>query len=633
MVCLLSPASERAREAGMFCRRVWWALRRRCCPRSVLLVGVAICLFYQTLVVARSRFKASPTVSNQPNKSKESDGQSAQLPIKHPERLLSVIEGLRNETTKGQLIQLLRGGNAVVLTGRQVATDTEVQLYQRVLQQYGFRVGVFRHTEAAAALRQDIGQSGDGDWSVLICLPGSERSCRKEMDSRHILSHQRVNTIPGIARAFSDSDGLCRFQSDSRLSGLEFPIIPSACVQPRAAHGPSRTEWARPSAPLGPGTGRGFVATVKVYVLITSVTPLTAFFHPAGLVRTHPSSSGYVTTLQAFFLKQLGANASLALENMREAMGGVLLAAAATGASEPHGRCSLCFQLLTVTLHFNASLHPVIGQVQKELHFEDMEDPDFEGQITRELILEDVLNFLLSAHAQSNNVLTRGLDALIGEKYGGCVGTNGACLPPDQALSLLQFVHQLKTPGPFKLLYPASSPRLAALQRRLYRRFRTPEDSGRGVRLATLLDLARLFQNGNQTGMGESQGWGGRKPSEYSQNSQLEKDYSWWSDCGHEKCLDPHLRQVYTDPQLVLVPPFSPWVKEYRAEVPFDVVTVRIRAEPVDCRCQVHLDERRGPRISILVMDESEPERVIMTIYRGQHIERLCPVLPIWLTT
>ncbi|KAI1882166.1 hypothetical protein AGOR_G00247870 [Albula goreensis] len=543
---------------------------------------------------------------------------------------------------QAHLIQSGHGGKAVVLTGQHVAMDTEVQLYQRVLEQHGYAVSVSWHADASAIFRQDIGQSGDSDWAVLICLEGSERSCSKTLDSHHhLLPHQRVNTIPGIAQAFSDLDGLCRFQSDGRLSGLEFPIISSACVQSRATHSSTKPEWAQPIAPLVPGDGHGFVAMVKVYILVTSVTPLTVFFHHTGLVRTDLSSNSYVSKLQAFFLKHLGPNASVALDNMKEAMGRVLLAAAATaGASDAQSRCSLCFQLLTITLHFNSSLLPEIVQVQKELHFEDMEDPNFEGQITKELFLEDTLNFLLSMHTKSH-MLNPELDTLIGEKYGGCVGTNSDCLSPEKASLLLQFIHQLQTPGPFKLLYPASSQGLAALQHHLSQRFRTPGNRGTGSRLTAMLDSVISFQNQNQTVMGELEGRGGRKPSQYSQNSQLDQHYSW-SDCGQEKCTDPHLRQVYTDPHLILTPPFSPWIKEYRAEVPFDIVTVRIRAEPVDCHCQVHLDERRGPRmanypiglgnsrISILVMDDSEPEPVIMTIYTLNIFRDVRPSLPMF---
>lgn len=66
--------------------------------------------------------------------------------------------------------------------------------------------------------------------------------------------------------------------------------------------------------------------------------------------------------------------------------------------------------------------------------------------------------------------------------------------------------------------------------------------------------------------------------------------------CSAGCSADPHLRQIYTDPPLTLTPPFNPWVKEYHAEVTFDMVTVRIRPEPTNPACRVHLDEHRGPR-------------------------------------
>ncbi|XP_064174777.1 cadherin-like and PC-esterase domain-containing protein 1 isoform X1 [Anguilla rostrata] len=640
MICRLSGTFKAAREAGMFCRQLW-TLRRRCCPRSVLLVGVALCLVYQTLAVARSRLKASPTVSTLPNKSTEPVEQFGQLLIKHPERLNSVIGALKNESSNVQLSPSGSGRKAVVLIGQRVAADTEVQLYLRVLQEQGYAVRVWRYAEASAALRRDVGAPGGSDWALLLCVPGgSERVCSSRAESPLLQPHQRVSVIPELDRAFSHLAGLCRFQSDSRLSGLEFPIIPSACEQRRDGGSPATPQWTPPHPPLGLAAGRGFVAMVKVYVLVTSVTPLTAFLHPTGLVRTDLSSSGYVSKLQPFLMKHLGADAPLALASVREAVGGVLLAATATvSASQPRSRCVLCFQLLTFTLHFNGSLLPEIVQVQKDLHFEDLEDPDFEGQITKELILEDALKFLLPPTTENPDLtkLFSESGTPIGEKYGGCVGTNGACLPPGEAHLLLQFAHQLRTGGPFKLLYPATSPGLTALQHHLSQRFRTAGNSGTGVLLAGLLSWVL-----NQTGMGDPEGPRGGTSAEGSPNSLLEKYYSQRSDCGHDRCSDPHLRQVYTDPPLALSPPFSPGVREYQAEVPFDTVTVRIRAEPVDCSCQVHLDERRGPRmanypvglgssrISILVTDESEAEPVIMTIYTLSIYRQTRPSLPMF---
>lgn len=58
----------------------------------------------------------------------------------------------------------------------------------------------------------------------------------------------------------------------------------------------------------------------------------------------------------------------------------------------------------------------------------------------------------------------------------------------------------------------------------------------------------------------------------------------------------PHIRQFFTIPHLDLNPKFDPKIKEYYSEVPFDVVTIKIRAEPANCQCEVHLDEKKGPR-------------------------------------
>ena len=49
----------------------------------------------------------------------------------------------------------------MVLTGRRVATDTEVQLYQRVLEQRGYEVSLARYAETSGALRARHGEKGE----------------------------------------------------------------------------------------------------------------------------------------------------------------------------------------------------------------------------------------------------------------------------------------------------------------------------------------------------------------------------------------------------------------------------------------------------------------------------------------
>ncbi|TNN24859.1 Cadherin-like and PC-esterase domain-containing protein 1 [Liparis tanakae] len=108
--------------------------------------------------------------------------------------------------------------------------------------------------------------------------------------------------------------------------------------------------------------------------------------------------------------------------------------------------------------------------------------------------------------------------------------------------------------------------------------------------------------------------------------------------CFPGPCVDPHLRQIYSDPPLTLTPPFSPRVKAYRAQVTFDTLTVRIRPRPVSPACRVHLGEQRGPgmanypvglgnsRISILVTGGG----VVMAIYTVHVFRESRPSLPMF---
>lgn len=62
-------------------------------------------------------------------------------------------------------------GKAIILTGQNAPTDTEVQLYHRVLQQQGYRVDQARYAETSASLRQDRrGERRERDQVKCIAL-------------------------------------------------------------------------------------------------------------------------------------------------------------------------------------------------------------------------------------------------------------------------------------------------------------------------------------------------------------------------------------------------------------------------------------------------------------------------------
>ncbi|KAM9467622.1 cadherin-like and PC-esterase domain-containing protein 1 [Clarias gariepinus] len=604
---------------GMLLRRILGVgtLKRTWRTAPLVLVGLAVFLIYHSSVVNRTGFR--PGQEDQKNKSGIRD---RTVLLKNPEELVPLLEAWHDHN-EVHWSKRSCAGKAVMLTGQHVPSDTEVQLYHRVLQEQGYRVNQGRYAETSATLTHN---SRDGqEWSLLICLKGTEKSCLRKINFAHSQPYQRVNIIPAFVGAFMDMGGVCRFLMDDRLSDMSLPIIPSACT----SFGPDlggnqHTEHIWGQVPQsGAPASQHLVALVKVYVLVTSATPLTAFLHRTGLVRTDLDEHSYITKLQSFFTNRLDPTAALqASELMKQVISEILTTADLTAAdSSSSPRCLLCFQLMTFTLHYNASVHPVVVKVQTDLHFDGIKDPKFDGQITKEYMLEDMLKLLFPACGSEDRSpqSTQDTEEI---KDSGCELASGLCLTSDKMQFLLQFHQQLKRSGSFHLLYPRSS-QVSNLQYDVIQRFPAAKDSGSAPSLSGLVQQLSSF---------------------FTQSSDDPDRVEKWDSQPLQsgRCLEPHLRQIYTDPPLVLAPLFNPWVKEYRAEVPFDVVTIRIRPEPVNTKCNVHLDEHHGPRmanyplglgnsrINILLMDESGEEPVVMTIYTLHIFRESRPSLPMF---
>lgn len=610
MRCVLaSVCGLLLREAGML-------LRRRSCSGPLLLLGVAVCLFYQTLMVARNRPRSGQQPAADVRNREPTDGQM----MEETRSLLAALDTLQAQIQQASVSPARRWRQAVVLTGRHVVTDTEVQLYQRVLQQMSYKVQLSRYAETSSLLRPKQGISG---WSLLVCLSSSERSCLRRVSFSHLQNHQRVNLLPGLMEAFSDAGGgLCQLYTRSHLSGSELPMRPYACgaANQKSQFPEDSTGTKSLSQAVGPSPA--FVSMVNVYVVVTSVNPLTAFLHDISVAMTNQEQTGQPTQLKSFLLQQFGYAAShQALGQLKKVIGDVLQAAAST-IMKDHivKRCMLCYQLLTFTLLFSGSISPLIIQVDSDWTFSALSDESFDGQITKDLILEDTLHFLLTSHDHLSSILQAKTQT---QQYGGCRGTLGVCLSEEDLLLLLQFNQQMKTPRAFQLLYPSisSSPYSSSSSQPL-------NVSDLLLRISFYYDLQK--NNSFRTDQTEV---------------LTNQDAALPIDLRAEikgMCIDPHLRQIYTDPPLSLTPPFNPWVKEYRAEVTFDTVMVRIRPEPVSSTCHVHLDEHRGPRmanfpvglgnsrINILVTDGGRPEPVVMTIYTLHVFRESRPSLPMF---
>lgn len=577
-------------------------LRRRSRSGPLLLLGVAVCLFYQTLMVARNRLRSGP---QQPAADVRSRRPTEEVLMEETRSFISSLEALQKEAqVQVQAQSPSQRHRAVVLTGQHPDSDTEVQLYQRVLKQLHYQVQTSRYAETSSYLRQ---HHGGGGWSLCLCLSSAEMSCLRRISFSHLQLHQTVNLLPELMEAFSDAgEGLCEFLTRSHLTGSELPMMPHSCGSTNQKLQLSQEVYGRDShSPVGAPLP-ALVAMVNVYVLVTSVNPLISFMHDISVVRTNQKQKGRVLKFRDFLLQQLGPTISHdALVQVKRVAGEVLQAALSTNQKKENpNRCVLCYQMMTFTLQYSGSITPVVVQVDVDLQFSALSDHTFEGQITKDLILEDTLHFLLPPHTHLSSETQR--------QYGGCKGTHSICLSEEDFVLLLQFQQQMKKPSSFQLLYPSISSS-------------SPSSSSPLTVSDLLIRISRFYENR----AGESEGL-------TNQESALS------SSEGEDTCLDPHLRQIYTDPPLTLTPPFSPHVKEYRAEVTFDTVTIRIRPEPVSSACQIHLDEHRGPRmanypvglgdsrISILVTDDAELEPTVMTIYTVHVYRESRPSLPMF---
>ncbi|KAG7496140.1 hypothetical protein JOB18_012898 [Solea senegalensis] len=577
-------------------------LRRRSCsgPPLLLLLGVAVCLFYQTVMVARNRLRSGTQPAAADVRARKP---SHDVMMEETRRFISDLEAVqrrRDAQVQSWFQKPLQRRRAVVLTGQHQVSDTEVQLYQQVLRQMDYDVHLSTYAETSSVLRSQ--QDGSG-WSLLLCLSSAERSCLRRVSFSH-LRHQRVNLIPALMDAFSDAGGgLCRLFARSQRTDL--PMRPFSCGQLTNQKLPFPQDRAPPP---------GLVATVNLYVLVTSLRPLTSFLHHISAVTSNQELRGRITELSDFLLQQLGpAGSHHALWQVKQVVGDVLQAAAASTNKkrEKDNRCVLCYQLLTFTLLFSGSITPEIIQVDTDLTFVSLRDDAFDGQIGRDVILEDTLHFLLGTqpHLSSEAETEAG-------QHGGC--TDSLCLSDEDFPRLLQFHRQMSTSSAFQLLSPSTT---------------CSSSSSSSSSLSDLLIRISCYYDLQMNLSSRSDDTNALTNQESPVSSQ---------GGASDLCVDPRLRQIYTDPALTLTPPFSPRVKEYRAEVTFDTVTVRIRPMPVSPACRVHLDEHRGPRmanypvglgnsrISILVTDDSEHEPVVMTIYTIYVYRESRPSLPMF---
>ncbi|KAJ7329681.1 hypothetical protein JRQ81_015855 [Phrynocephalus forsythii] len=540
---------------------------------------------------------------------------------------------------------------------------------------------------------------------LFICLSSTKidhEHCLNTIESHQTRSLQKANALPLIRRLLCRKEGLC--QIVRTFPDLHLPIVLSCqessvmalhTVKPHnhnesthlthMRHQPTKNVQ-HPQKTVevdhkGDFKIQDLSIILKVYVLVTSLTPLRAFIHSSGVIWYAPKKKQFSVKLQTFFETFLGATSpQQALDDMKEAISKLLLIAEVFGeapSSGPHasGQCSSCFQMLTFDIGFSHSMHPVVLEVHEHFDFQDGEGSTLQDQTVKESLLEDTFRILLSNHTSSSTFF----EALQNVYQTARLEDEphhkelDHCLTLKQLNPMISFVQELQNLGQFELLFPSTVPKIHFLLHDLYRLLSPGENLGSVLSLhwllSNLLEQLHVINKGTGTNLprrknkdSKNVSWmkakWSRLRSSYLEQSRIKTksssptngkheglhslNLSKETHCSHDKDTLPHIRQISTSPHLDLNPYFDPKIKEYYSEVPFEVLTIKIRAEAVNCRCKIHLDEKKGPsaakyplglginRINILVIDESRSLQEVVSIYKIIVFREDRPSLPLF---
>ncbi|XP_015482928.1 cadherin-like and PC-esterase domain-containing protein 1 isoform X1 [Parus major] len=673
--------------------------RRLCRPRPFLLaLVVALCLFCQTLTPLMSSSILSAVVNGiAPNKlTKTQQGRYKEV---SPSTIHCFLPGSNSETVKKIDVSILQyfGSHTrrAVLYAPAAHHETDRQLCQRILAKHGYTVTVLENRRLVEDLRHEGPyHSGMTPWDLFICLSSRRNDgtgCFQTEDLRNIEHFQKVNLLPEIQHFLCRKEGLC--QITKAFSDLQLPLVTPDCSgQPglskastarNVSQGSTLTEQARASHPQhwwkqSMSTKLNQVSTtsdhkdilkaqdlsviIKAYVLVTSLTPLRAFIHSTTTVWHPPKKKHFTIKLKRFFeIFFRNSSPQQAFNNMKEAINKLLLITevfSKSSASGPNSfnQCSQCFQMLTFDIGFSMSIHPVVLKVHENFDFQVENESTIQDQISKELLFEDTFKFLLSNESSTSSFIEA-----LQKIYGSSVTKDGTynredeqCFSLEQINSMITFIKELKSLGPFELLFPSSAPKIQMLLQDLYRMVDPMRRLNSVLTVHWLLSsVLQQFQFMNKEAHTNLSEWQLSQenmspkqnvPSDFRKNHEALHYSSKTGErqCSYDKDTLSHIRQIFTSPQLDLNPQFNPKIREYYAEVPFDMVTVKIGAEPSNCQCHVHLDDKNGPsnanyplglglnKVIILLMDDSQPSPEVVSSYRITIYREDRPSLPLF---
>ncbi|XP_066447931.1 cadherin-like and PC-esterase domain-containing protein 1 isoform X2 [Eleutherodactylus coqui] len=598
--------------------------RRRYCPSPVFIaLFVALCVVYQFL----SLFWKSTSWT------KESDIRRSlgllEVATQNKECLntwSSIATKLKDYEDRFKKKSLSKPKERVLLLFYQTVGIKESHLYKRVLTKLGYTIHQFADIDGIKAFMTHNQKTLGRD--ALIYIPSNKSvkaSCKEKHDVVEFVQLTKVNLLAEKQQIFCIKDEICQ------LSAL-FPELQNllACT-----HRPEESWDKITSALFISDNGKKkhqYLTTqgkshlrespyrhvsvsshhrpfqdfpvIRTVVVITSLSPLRAFIHSMAMVQTEPKKLFVPMQLQKFYQHFFKSQSPVqALNALKELISKLLLSLeviseTVTTGYNSYNRCSECFQLFTFDIGYAGASHPSVLEVKEQLMLNDL---NVAGYTTMETILGDIFKFLLHNHSS-------GIFEAI-EQVQDCLSLKNTCWmnsilaftwkEMDNLCSLLQEQTQL---GKFEMIYPSNSLLLKALRHELYHRADHMENLGSVMAVHDLLsDICECLQSIQEISMTNRQKFQDKEQNEFSGVSRQTERASVtkkWMNCSDDNDTLSYISRIFSNPPLALTPEFDPKIKDYYAELPFDVVTVEIGAEPANCKSQVHLDDKNGPRVA-----------------------------------
>ncbi|XP_064476026.1 cadherin-like and PC-esterase domain-containing protein 1 isoform X2 [Ornithodoros turicata] len=544
-------------------------------------------------------------------------------------------------------------------------------------------VNAFQQLNIKVLQRFEMPQGRNGSNALYVCLSASEdpeHPCYYESSDRN--SHRKILGYPSVVHLLGRKNYLCNTMNELRKYTVQFPelgelplcfVLPDQLQQFRdvsEALAPT-TSWivkpigdrqsAKPLDYSAPTTARarrqastfhilhrravaqeavnnpfvvqGRTLSARVFLLLTSLTPLRAFVHRRGLV-FHKLASKTLRGIEYFGSPGKTWSLDQLWEYVRRRNGpqdvaafwtkverqilGILLVVETeivsqtfvqniTNNAEVFHRCPSCFQLLSVDFTLSSSLVPYMTHVnvQPVLHPSRSKT----ANAVKSAILSDMARILTSQTRVSRDVAAalEGSGGNIGLMYHFCRLSHDICLTEEDLRYLLDTRRQFRARGGFQQIYPSIGSEhltnlLAQLDQRVHQVMFSPSSRTMEYDVSKqhltpqlhplLLKIESEYETlDRQREVDPTASTTGGNTQDKDQSME-ERHVKY---CTHDPSFEPYLQLIEVEPHGRLTPPFHPNITEYHVTVPFDQISVRILAQAAHCKAQARFQHQQEP--------------------------------------